>query len=198
MIYFVLLAAVKRAMQLTRLAIGATCRDKKPSVRRHAMLSRMIDELALVEIDKCAAEQAGVLGIEVAVNPLQQLPGSIIAAIGDVDVGIAEDPAGIAEEVRRHRVLGRDIVLICDVCGAKVVAIIVKQVVHEALGHDRVDGAGEKPDAMPREIGSVVDGSAGGIAVGNRDEFADIRGTRRKAAEETASARKMRIKTGTI
>jgi len=196
LVYFVLLAAVKRDMQLTRLAIGATCRDKKPSVRRHAMLSRMIDELALVEIDECAAEQAGVLGIEVAVNPLQQLPGSIIAAIGDV--GIAEDPAGIAEEVRRHRVLGRDIVLICDVCGAKIVAIIGKQVVHEALGHDRVAGAGEKPDAMPREIGGGVDGSAGGIAVGNRDEFADIRGTRRKAAEETASARKMRIKTGTI
>jgi hypothetical protein len=93
LIYFVLLATVKRDMQLTRLAIGATCRDKKPSVRRHAMLSRMIDELALVEIDKCAAEQAGVLGIEVAVNPLQQLPGSIVAAIGDVR--IAEDPAGM-------------------------------------------------------------------------------------------------------
>jgi len=174
-------------MQLTRLTIDATCRDKKPSVRRHAMLSRMIDELALVEIDKRTAERAGVLGIEVSVDPLQQLPGSVIAAIGNV--GIVEDRAGIAEEVRRHRMLGRNIVLIYDVCGAKIVAILGKQVVHEALRHDRVARAGEKPDAMPREIGGVVDGAAGGIAIGNRDQFADIRGTRRKAAKETAARR---------
>src|SRR6266852_5300624 len=82
-ICLVLLAAVKHDMQLAGLPIAAIRRNVQPPIGCHAMIVRLINELALSEDDAPTAELTGVLRVQISVNPPQQLPGGIVITVID-------------------------------------------------------------------------------------------------------------------
>src|SRR4051812_28105433 len=105
----ILLAAVKHDMQLAALIVGAACRNIKPAISGHAMTGWLSDELALIEIDERAPKLTGVPGVQVPIDPLQQLASGIIVAVADERITARR--AWIAEEIGRHRMLGGNVVL---------------------------------------------------------------------------------------
>src|SRR4051794_15851852 len=92
----------------TRLAITW---DIDPASVTHAVPRG--NELPLIELNDIAGQRSCIMGLQVAVDPLQKRARSIIPAV--VDKGIAARGTRIAEEVSRHRMLRIKVALIGNI-----------------------------------------------------------------------------------
>lgn len=138
---FVLHAAVQRDVEFAGLTGGAAGGDVGVAGGGHAMGGgvAVAPERGLVEVDEAAGERADVLGVERAVEPVEDGAGGVEIAV--VDVRAAIEGADAAEVVGGHGVFDGQVALVEDIRGEQVVGVHGAQVGHYGLPDDRVEGA---------------------------------------------------------
>jgi len=92
-----------------------------------------------------------------------------------IDVGIATVNAGPPIVIGRHRVFGWQVRLERDLTGRNVALVIGQQILHDRGRHDAVQGSGEKPDSLPREVVCWIDRATADIRLRSLGQPLDAR-----------------------